>query len=252
MSRVWFITGSSRGLGLAITEAALAAGDRVIATARNPSTLDALVSQYGSDRILPLTLDVSDNAQVLAAVKAGHEKFARIDVVVNNAGYANTVSVEDVLPILRAQKSGYIFQVSSLGGRIGVPGLSAYQSAKWAVGGFSTVLAQEVAPFGIKVTVLEPGGIRTEWAGSSMNIPTPSEPYKRTVGAFSEFLRGTVYGSEPSLPEKIAEIIFKLLGEEEPPLRLLVGPDAVDYAEKAAQGLAENDAKWRELSISSA
>ncbi|KIA75692.1 oxidoreductase [Aspergillus ustus] len=274
MSKVWFITGSSRGLGLSITEAALASGGLVIATARNASQLNHLVEKYGREKILPLALDVANNDQVLAAVKAGHEEFGRIDIVVNNAGYANTASVEDieiddfraqvetnflgvvyvtkaVVPILRQQKSGgHVFQVSSVGSRIGAPGLSAYQSAKWAVGGFSTVLAQEVAPFGIKITVLEPGGIRTDWAGSSMKIPPVSEPYQQTVGVFSEHLRKS-HGAQPSLPEKIADIILRLIEEAEPPLRLLVGPDAVDYAGKAAEALAESDEKWRELSISS-
>lgn len=274
MTRIWFITGSSRGLGLAITKAALNNGDSVIATARKPEQLDGLVEQFGKDRILPVSLDVADNDQVIQAVKTGREKFGRIDVVVNNAGYANTAAIEDidvedfrtqvdanlmgvvyvskaVLPILRQQKSGHIFQVSSLGGRIGAPGLSAYQCAKWAVGGFSTVLSQEVAPFGIKVTILEPGGIRTDWAGSSMRVPPVSEPYQATVGAFSEYLR-KASGSEVSIPSKIADIVLKLLDEKEPPLRLLVGPDAVCYAGKAAEALSASDKEWRDLSLSSA
>jgi NAD(P)-dependent dehydrogenase (short-subunit alcohol dehydrogenase family) len=273
MSNVWFITGTSRGLGLAIAEAALNSGASVIATARNPSQLDNLVSKYGADKVLPLALDVANNDDVLRAVKAGHDKFGRIDIVVNNAGYADTAAVEDltvedfraqidanllgvvyvtkaVLPILRKQGSGHIFQVSSLGGRVGTPGLSAYQSAKWAVGGFSTVLAQEVAPLGIKVTVLEPGGIRTDWAGSSMKIPPVSEPYKQTVGAVAEMLRSDAK-MFPSLPEKIADIVLKLSEEKEPPLRLLIGPEAGDYAANAAKVIAESDEKWMWLTLSS-
>ncbi|KAL4746159.1 hypothetical protein BDW72DRAFT_197974, partial [Aspergillus terricola var. indicus] len=234
--------------------------------------LDGLVRKYG-DRVYALALDVTNNDHVVQAVKSGHEKFGRIDFVVNNAGYANTASVEDitvddfhaqvnanlfgvvyvskaVLPILRQQKSGHLLQISSLGGRLGAPGLSAYQCAKWAVGGFSTVLAQEIAPFGIRTTVLEPGGIRTDWAGSSMDVPPVSEPYQHTVGAFADFLRKSS-GSEPSLPHKIAGIILQLTKEAEPPLRLLIGPDVVEYAGKAAQALAESDAKWRHLSVSS-
>ncbi|TVY91783.1 putative oxidoreductase [Lachnellula willkommii] len=258
MSNVWFITGTSRGLGLAIAEAALNAGASVIATARTPSQLDHLVSKYGVDKVLPLALDVSDNDAVLRAVKAGHAKFGRIDIVINNAGYADTAAVEDtavesfhaqintnllgviyvtkaVLPILRKQGSGHIFQVSSLGGR--------------AVGGFSTVLAQEVAPLGIKITVLEPGGIRTDWAGSSMKILPVSEPYKQTVGAVTDMLR--IHAKEfPSLPDKIADIVLKL-SEKEPPLRLLLGPEAGDYAANAAKTIAESDEKWRYLTLSS-
>ena len=271
MTKVWFVTGSSRGLGRAVVEAALAAGDSVIATARKPSQMADLVTQH-SDRVLTLALDVTDNDAVLKAVRAGHEKFGRIDVVVNNAGYGDIEAIEDVsvesfrnqietnffgvvyvtkavLPILREQKQGYIFQVSSLGGRIGSVGLAAYQSAKWAVGGFSTGLIQEVAPFGIKVTVLEPGGIRTDWAGASMTIPQVSEPYQQTVGQFAEFVRG-FHGQEPSTPQKVAELILDLSNRDDVPFRLLVGPDAVEYAGKAAQVLAESDKKWRELSVS--
>jgi NAD(P)-dependent dehydrogenase (short-subunit alcohol dehydrogenase family) len=271
MGKVWLVTGSARGLGLSIVEAALNSGASVIATARNPSQLQHFVEKHGTEKILPLALDVTNDEQVAQAVKAGHEKFGRIDVVVNNAGYADLASVEEVtienfrkqmdtnfygvvhvtkavLPILRLQGSGHIIQVSSLGGRLGTPGLSAYQSAKWAVGGFSTVLSQEVAPLGIKVTVLEPGGIRTEWAGSSMKIPPISEPYKQTVGFWAELLRTTTQNvSEPS---KVAEIVLKVSELEEPPLRLVVGKEAVNYAKQTAQVLAMSDEKWHDLSVS--
>jgi NAD(P)-dependent dehydrogenase (short-subunit alcohol dehydrogenase family) len=272
--KVWFITGSSRGLGLAVAEAALNNGDSVIATARKPEQLAGLVEKYGADRVLPVTLDVTNNDQAIAAVNNGHEKFGRIDVVVNNAGYANTASVEDidiedfrkqvdanlfgvvyvtkaVVPIMRQQKSGHIFQISSLGGRVGSPGLAAYQCSKWAVGGFSTILSREIAPFGIKITVLEPGGIRTDWAGASMGVPPISEPYQQSVGAMVEHLR-SISGNEPSIPSKIGQIILKLLDEEEPPLRLVIGPDAVSYAKSVGEALAASDEKWRELSLSSA
>ncbi|GAB1312694.1 Oxidoreductase boa17 [Madurella fahalii] len=274
MTKVWFVTGSSRGLGRAIVEAALDSGASVIATARAVESLNAFTEKFGADRFLPLPVDVTKENDVIRAVNAGHEKFGRIDVVVNNAGYANTAAVEDmdiqdfreqmetnfmgvvyvtkaVLPILRKQGAGHIFQVSSLGGRIGTPGVSAYQSAKWAVGGFSTVLAQEVAPLGIKVTVLEPGGIRTDWAGPSMKIHPISEPYKPTVGAIAEMLK-QLSGNELSLPGKIARIIVDLSEAEDVPLRLLLGPEAVDYAAKAAEALAESDRKWRDVSLSSA
>ncbi|TKA25291.1 hypothetical protein B0A50_06195 [Salinomyces thailandicus] len=272
MAKIWFITGSSRGLGLAITKKVLEQGDSVIATARNPEHLSSLVDQYGPDKILALTLDVSNNTQVLQAVNAGLEKYDRIDRVVNNAGSGHIEAVEDisleafraqidvmlmgvvyvskaVLPIMRKQGSGHIFQVSSLGGRVGIPGLSAYQSAKWAVGGFSTVLAQEVAPLGVKVTVLEPGGIRTGFI-SEMKMPNVSEPYQATVGAVAEMHR-SLNGKETSLPERIAEIVVTVSELEKPPVRLLVGPDAVQYAGQAAEALAASDMEWRDLSLSS-
>ncbi|WP_440555974.1 SDR family NAD(P)-dependent oxidoreductase [Streptomyces sp. SCPE 10] len=271
MSKVWFVTGSSRGLGRAVVEAALEAGDQVIATARKPAQLDDLVARHG-DRIRPIALDVTDHENVLQAVRQGAEAFGRLDVVVNNAGYANLAAVEDitfddfraqvdtnffgvvlvtkaVLPILRQQGSGHIIQISSVGGRIGSVGLSAYQSAKWAVGGFSTVLSQEVAPLGIKVTVIEPGGMRTDWAGSSMSIAPVSDPYQPTVGAFADMLRNAS-GIEASDPAKVAQVVHEIAGREDAPLRLLIGADAYQYATGFAQALADSDAQWRNVSES--
>jgi len=271
MSKVWFVTGSSRGLGRAVVEAALEAGDQVIATARKPAQLDDLVARHG-DRIRPIALDVTDHENVLRAVRQGAEAFGRLDVVVNNAGYANLAAVEDitvddfraqvdtnffgvvlvtkaVLPILRQQGSGHIIQISSVGGRIGSVGLSAYQSAKWAVGGFSTVLSQEVAPLGIKVTVIEPGGMRTDWVGSSMSIAPVSEPYQPTVGAFADMLRNAS-GIEASDPAKVAQVVHEIAGREDAPLRLLIGADAYQYATGFAQALADSDAQWRNVSES--
>ncbi|MFJ3820804.1 SDR family NAD(P)-dependent oxidoreductase [Streptomyces nodosus] len=274
MSKVWFVTGSSRGLGRAIVAAALEAGDRVVATARKPAQLDDLVARHG-DRIHPVGLDVTDPEQVHSAVQEGLKAFGRYDVVVNNAGYADLASVEDVtvedfraqidtnlygvvhvskavLPLLREQGSGHIFQVSSVGGRIGSVGLAAYQSAKWAVGGFSTVLAQEVAPFGIKVTVLEPGAMRTDWAGSSMTVPPVSEPYQQTVGGFADMVKSlTENASAHSAdPARIARTVVDLAGRDDAPLRLLLGRDAVQYGGAAARQLAESDEKWRPVSES--
>jgi NAD(P)-dependent dehydrogenase (short-subunit alcohol dehydrogenase family) len=275
MSKIWFVTGSSRGLGRAIVQQALATGDSVVATARRPEQLDDLVKEYG-DQIQPLALDVTDNDQVQRAVQAGLDAFGRYDVVVNNAGYGDLAAVEDVtiddfraqidtnfygvvyvtkavVPILREQGAGHIFQVSSLGGRIGSAGLAAYQSAKWAVGGFSTVLAQEVAPFGVRVTVLEPGGMRTDWAGSSMTVPPVSEPYQQTVGIFADMLRNP--GSEAAAansadPARVAQIVADLAGRDDAPVRILLGKDAVQYAGAAAGALADSDAQWRSVSES--
>ncbi|GAA2496817.1 SDR family NAD(P)-dependent oxidoreductase [Winogradskya humida] len=271
MSKIWFVTGSSRGLGRSFVSNALTAGESVVATARNPSQLDDLVAAYG-DRILPVALDVTDPDAAIAAVQAGVEAFGRIDVVVNNAGYGDLAAFEDmsadmfrrqvdtnfygvvnvtraVLPVLRSQKSGHIFQVSSIGGRVGSVGLSAYQSAKWAVGGFSTVLAQEVAPLGIKVTVLEPGGMATDWAGSSMTIPEVSEAYRPTVGAFVDMLRGSD-GGQPTQVDDVVRVVRKLVERGDAPLRLLLGTDAVQIAEHTARELAESDAAWRSTSVS--
>ncbi|MEU8949265.1 SDR family NAD(P)-dependent oxidoreductase [Streptomyces sp. NPDC048489] len=273
MSKVWFVTGSSRGLGRAIVEAALEAGDRVVATARKPAQLDDLVVRHG-DRILPLALDVARGDDVRRAVREGLDAFGRYDVVVNNAGYGDIASVEDVtpeafraqidtnfygvvqvtkavLPVLREQGAGHIFQVSSVGGRVGSAGLSAYQSAKWAVGGFSTVLAQEVAPLGIQVTVLEPGGMRTDWAGSSMTIPPVSEPYRQTVGGFADMIRSSAAsGSAESDPVKVARVVRDLAGRQDAPVRIVLGAQAYGIAQAAARAIAESDEKWREVSES--
>ena len=271
MSKVLLVTGSSRGLGREIVLAALAAGHRVAATARKPEQVADLVERYG-DRVLPVELDVADAEAAERAVRAAVEAFGRLDVVVNNAGYANLASVEDItvadfraqldtnllgvvnvskaaLPTLRAQGSGHIIQVSSLGGRTATPGLSAYQAAKWAVGGFSEVLAQEVAPLGIKVTVLEPGGMRTDWAGSSMNVPPISAPYQQTVGALAAML-GRADLAPAGDPAKVAQVVLQVADLDEPPVRLLLGSDAVQYAALAAQARAAEDAKWRDLSVS--
>ncbi|HVX42269.1 MAG TPA: SDR family NAD(P)-dependent oxidoreductase [Mycobacteriales bacterium] len=266
---IFLVTGSSRGLGRAIAETALQAGHQVLATARDPRQLADLTNRYG-DLIRPVALDVTDRAAAAAAVRTAVDTFGALDVVVNNAGYADLASVEDVtiedfraqvetnlfgvlnvtkaaLPVLREQGHGHIIQVSSVGGRVASPGLSAYQSAKWAVGGFSEVLAQEVAPLGIKVTVIEPGGMRTDWAGSSMSIPPISAPYRPTVGARAEAMDGAAMAGDPV---KVAGVVLQLAGMDEPPLRLLLGSDAVLYAGRAAQLRAESDARWERLSRS--
>jgi len=209
----------------------------------------------------------------VAAVTAGAEAFGRIDVVVNNAGYANLAAVEDMtladfraqvdanlfgvvnvtkaaLPVLREQGSGHIIQVSSIGGRLATAGLSAYQAAKWAVGGFSEVLAREVGPLGIKVTVLEPGGMQTDWAGSSMQVPPISEPYQPTVGAMARLHHELGSATALGDPVKVAQVVLEVAGMAEPPLRLILGSEAYAYAMAAAQARAESDAAWHHLTVS--
>jgi NAD(P)-dependent dehydrogenase (short-subunit alcohol dehydrogenase family) len=151
--------------------------------------------------------------------------------------------------VLREQGSGHIFQVSSLSVRLSAPGLTAYQAAKWAVAGFSSGLAQEIAPFGVKVTVLEPGGMRTDWAGSSMTIPEPSLPYQPTIGAFAELVRAGS-GNEANNARRVAQVVRDLAGRDDAPVRLLLGADAVPMAQQAAQELAASDEAWREVSLS--
>jgi NAD(P)-dependent dehydrogenase (short-subunit alcohol dehydrogenase family) len=271
VSKVWFVTGSSRGLGRALVEAALGAGGRVAATARNPGELHDVLDKYG-DAALALPLDVTDFDGAARAVAQAQQAFGRIDVVVNNAGFSDLASFEDttidsfrtqfdtnfygvvnvckaVVPVLRTQGSGHIFQVSSLSVRVSAPGLSAYQAAKWAVAGFSRSLAQELAPFGVKVTVLEPGGMRTDWAGSSMTAPNPSAPYRPTIGEFAKLVRSHS-GNEATDPRRVAQLVQDLAGRADAPVRLLLGADAVPMALEEARQLAASDEAWREVSLS--
>ncbi|MBY5647140.1 SDR family NAD(P)-dependent oxidoreductase [Rhizobium leguminosarum] len=246
MSRVWLITGSSRGLGRALAEAVLASGDNLVATARDPGQLADLSERYG-DQVLTLALDVTDEAAAAAAVEAGVKRFGRIDVLVNNAGYGNVGSIEDtsladfraqietnlfgtiimtkaVIALMRGQGAGHIIQFSSVGGRIGPAGRGAYSAAKFGVEGFSEVLAKEVAPFGIKVTVIEPGA---------------------TVRFQREY-----DGRQPGDPAKAAAVVIHIAGLEEPPFRLLLGSDALRNVEKADAARIEADRMWRTVSVS--
>jgi NAD(P)-dependent dehydrogenase (short-subunit alcohol dehydrogenase family) len=272
MPKVFFLTGATRGLGRQVAEATLAAGHELVATARNPDRLADLADRYGR-RVLPVALDVADPDAAAAAVAAGVEAFGRLDVVVNNAGYANLASVEDItladfraqvdtnlfgvvnvtkaaLPVLREQGGGHIIQVSSIGGRLATPGLSAYQASKWAVGGFSEVLAREVGPLGIKVTVLEPGGMQTDWAGSSMRVPPISEPYQATVGVIARVQHDQGSGAALGDPAKVARVVLEVAGMDDPPLRLILGSEAYAYAAAAARARAESDAARYQLTVS--
>ena len=271
MEKVWLITGSSRGLGRVLSEAVLASGDKLVATARTPAQLADLVDRYG-DQVRTVALDVTDEREAVNAVQRAINAFGRLDVLVNNAGYANINSIEDMaaedfreqietnffgvvnvtraaLPVFRTQRGGHIIQISSLGGRLATPGLSAYQSAKWAVGGFSEVLAKEVGPLGIKVTVVEPGGMRTDWAGSSMRVGAVEPDYQKTVGAMIE-ARSANAGIMRGDPVRVAQAILRIASEKRPPLRLLLGSDAVFLASLCSAERAKEDAEWKDLSLS--
>ncbi|MBN8233446.1 SDR family NAD(P)-dependent oxidoreductase [Corallococcus macrosporus] len=270
-SRVWLITGSSRGLGRGFAEAVLAAGHRLVATARKPEQLASLVERYG-DRVRAVALDVTNPEQARAAVRVAVEAFGRLDVVVNNAGYGSLAPIEQVtdedfrsqldtnlfgvmnvtraaLPVLREQRSGHVIQVSSIGGRLSTPGLGAYQAAKWAVGGFSEVLAKETAPFGVKVTVLEPGGFRTDWAGASMTIPDFLPEYAPTVGVVAQHMRART-GKEPGDPDRAARVLLQVAAMASPPLHLVLGSDAFELSQEKLDALKAQDQKWKDLSLS--
>jgi NAD(P)-dependent dehydrogenase (short-subunit alcohol dehydrogenase family) len=269
MPDVWLITGCSRGLGRALAQAVLAAGHRLVATARDERDLAALTP---SDRLRTVALDVTDPAAAHAAVAVATAAFGRLDVLVNNAGYIKANSIEDMpeddfrrqleinffgvynvtraaLPVMHAQRDGHIIQISSIGGRRGTPGLGGYQSAKWAVGGFSEVLAREVAPLGIRVTCVEPGGMRTDMFGLSMLAEPIAPDYQATVRAVIRSVFGNPDAARGN-PAKVAQAILQLAEQNQPPVRLLLGSDAVQMAEVAAAERAAEDARWKALSVS--
>jgi NAD(P)-dependent dehydrogenase (short-subunit alcohol dehydrogenase family) len=272
MPKVWLITGSSRGFGRALANAALEHGDRVVATARQPGELHDLVTRYG-DRVRTVALDVTDPAAARAAVQTAVDAFGSLDVVVNNAGYANSAAIEETsdddfraqieanlfgavtvtkaaLPVLRRQRSGHFIHFSSIGGRVGgTPGLAAYQTAKWGLEGFSEVLAAEVGPFGLKVTIVEPAAFRTDWAGSSMRVPPVGKDYEQTVGAMNRRLRASS-GNQPGDPARAAKIITDIVTSDEPPRRLLLGAFAVTSAADASRTRAAEAEKWADVSRS--
>jgi NAD(P)-dependent dehydrogenase (short-subunit alcohol dehydrogenase family) len=270
-TQVWLITGSSRGLGRALAEAVLAAGHRLVATARDPKQLGELIERYG-DRVRAVALDVTDEQAAIAAVQMAVDTFGRLDVLANNAGYADFASIEDTsmkdfraqvetnlfgvvhltkaaIPVMRRQGSGHIFQFSSVGGRLGPIGRGAYAAAKFAVEGFSEVLSKEVGPLGIKVTIIEPGGFRTDFAGSSTTIAEDNPVYAATVGAVARFQR-EYNGAQPGDPSKAAAAIIHVAGLDQPPLRLLLGSDAVRAVGDAERGRIESDRTWQALSVS--
>jgi NAD(P)-dependent dehydrogenase (short-subunit alcohol dehydrogenase family) len=272
MPKTWLITGSSRGFGRSLTGAALADGNHVVATARRPEQLAEFVEAYG-DQVRAVALDVTDPAAAERAVQTAVTEFGSLDVVVNNAGYANSAAIEEMaaddfraqietnlfgvvnltkaaLPTLRRQRSGHFIQFSSIGGRVGgSPGMGAYQTAKFAVEGFSEVLNAEVKPLGIKVTIIEPGGFRTDWGGASMNVTPVGRDYDTTVGAMNR-LRATTVAKWKGDPERAARIIVDLAKLDDPPLRLLLGAGAVESAVRSSEARAAEAAAWAAVSRS--
>ena len=268
----WLITGSSRGFGRALAAAALEAGHNVTATARRPEQVKDLAERYGS-RVITAGLDVTDELAAEAAVATTIAAFGSLDVVVNNAGYAHSAAIEDMppgdfraqietnlfgvvnvtraaLPVLHAQRSGHFLQFSSVGGRVGgSPGMGAYQTAKFAVEGFSEVLNAEVSPLGIKVTIVEPGPFRTDWAGSSMTVYPASPDYEQTVGRMNTF-RQQASRTWPGDPVRAARILIDVVNHPDPPLRLLLGAAAVESAEKSSIARAAETAAWADVSRS--
>ena len=272
MQQVWFITGSSRGFGRALVRAALEAGDLVAATARRPEQLADLVAEQG-ERIHPIALDVTDAQAARSAIAEARDRFGRLDVIVNNAGYANVSPIETTedqdfrtqfetnfwgvynvskaaIPVLREQASGLVMQFSSIGGRVGgSPGIASYQAAKFAIDGFSRVLRAETAPFGVKVMVVEPSGFKTDWAGSSMIVRDVPEPYAATVGAMNTRMRQNPDGPAGD-PVRAAEILVRVAKRRDIPYHLPLGVLAAEYSIRLDEQLLGDDRRWSDVSRS--
>ena len=267
--KTWFITGTSRGFGREWTIAALERGDRVAATARDTSSLDDLVERYG-DALLPLALDVTDRAADVAAVRQAHEHFGRLDVVVNNAGYGHFGMVEEVteaearaqietnlfgalwvtqaaLPYLRAQGSGHIVQVSSIGGISAFPMVGLYHASKWGLEGFSQALAQEVADFGVKVTLVEPGGFSTDWSGPSAKRSEPLADYDgfREKATQARAARTAKAGD----PTASAAAILEVVDADEPPLRVFFGEAPLGIATADYEQRLKTWNDWQHVAV---
>jgi len=272
MARTWLVTGCSRGFGRALAEAVLGAGDNLLATARDPAMLEGLgIGRPG--RLATAPLDVTDEGQAAAAVQAAIDAFGSLDVLVNNAGYGDIGSVEDTpvasfrrqietnlfgtiimtkaaIPHMRERRKGHIVQFSSVGGRLGAPGRAAYSAAKWGVEGFSEVLAQEMKLVGVKVSIVEPGGFRTDFAGPSTTLDGGRAEYDEVVGKAAR-TQAAYHGRQPGDPHRGAAAILKLVAMENPPLRLPLGSDAVAAIALSDQKRLDELERWRPLSLSS-
>jgi NAD(P)-dependent dehydrogenase (short-subunit alcohol dehydrogenase family) len=262
-NKVWFITGTSRGFGRIWAEAALERGDKVAATARDKASLAALTEKYG-DRVLAIALDVTDRGACFSAVAAAAARFGRLDVVINNAGYGQFGAIEELsekeardqietnvfgalwvtqaaLPIMRAQHSGHILQVSSIGGVTSFPGVGIYHASKWALEGLSESLAQEVGPFGIRVTLIEPAGYDTDWAGSSALRAQP-------IAAYDEMrAQPRPTSAKRGKPEATAEAILTIVDAAEPPLRLFLGTLPLPLIKERYQQRLATWEQWKEV-----
>ena len=268
-NRTWFITGTSRGFGREWTIAALERGDRVAGTARDTSTMKDLAEKYG-DRVLPLALDVQDRAACFAAVDKAHQHFGHLDIVINNAGYGQFGLIEELtekelrdqletnvfgalwitqaaLPHLRKQKSGHLLQVSSIGGISAFAGIGAYHASKWALEGFTQALAQEVADFGIHVTLIEPGGFDTDWGGASAKRARPLPDYAELHEKIKEQRKARV--GKQGDPKASARALLKIVDAKEPPLRVFFGAQPLGIAKADYAKRLENWEKWQPVAL---
>jgi NAD(P)-dependent dehydrogenase (short-subunit alcohol dehydrogenase family) len=271
MIRTWLITGCSRGLGRSLAEAVIAGGDNLLATARDPKLLADLVTR-SDGRAVAVALDVTDPEAAARTVATAVDRFGSLDIVVNNAGYGNVAPIEDTgieefraqietnlfgaiivtkaaIPLFRERCAGHFIQISSIGGRAGAMGRAPYSAAKFGVEGFSEVLAGEMKPFGVNVTIVEPGGFRTDFAGSSTRITEGNPAYADTVGKTAAMQRA-YDGRQPGDPAKAAEAIIGISKAAEPPLRLVLGRDAYARAERTDKNRLDELRAWQPVSES--
>jgi NAD(P)-dependent dehydrogenase (short-subunit alcohol dehydrogenase family) len=269
MPKTWFITGASRGFGREWAIAALERGDSVAATARDTATLDDLVQRFG-DAVLPLQLDVTDRAADVAAVQRAAERFGRLDVVVNNAGYGQFGMIEEIsedearaqfetnlfgalwitqaaLPVMRAQGSGHVLQISSIGGISAFPNIGIYNASKWALEGMSQALAQEVAGFGITVTIVEPAGYSTDWGGASAKHAAEDPAYDEFRVQAAEQRAKRV--ASPGDPAATRDALLQLVDAEEPPLRVFLGDGPLAIATRDYESRLATWREWEPLSV---
>jgi NAD(P)-dependent dehydrogenase (short-subunit alcohol dehydrogenase family) len=273
-AKVWLITGSSSGFGRSLVEAVLNKGDRVVATARKPEQLNDLVRQ-NPERIHAVRLDVTNQQDVRAAIESALDRYDRIDVLVNNAGYPAIGAIEElsdddirrqfetnffgalsmiraVLPTMREHGSGHILNISSFAGVASLSGLGIYSATKFALEGASEALAQEVKPLGIKVTLIEPGGFRTNGAGSSMVTPKhPISDYAQTSGKTIDFMRAS-HGNQPGDPAKAADAMIQVVESDDPPLRLALGEDSANGIVQKLDAMKAELEAWKSVSIGTA
>ncbi|MGC3978344.1 MAG: SDR family oxidoreductase [Paludibacteraceae bacterium] len=267
MEKVIFITGASKGFGKHWAETLLQNGFKVAATARKLSDLDDLVATYG-EAVLPLELDVNDREACFSAIEKAHGRFGRIDVLISNAGYGQFGMIEElseaearqqletnvfgslwviqaVLPIMRSQNSGHILQVSSIGGIVAYPSLGIYHASKWAVEGMCEALSKEIAMFGIKVTLIEPGGYSTEWGNKSAKFSQPIEAYN----PIRDFLKNMGSKMEQGVPNATGQAILQVINSDNPPLRLFLGSNPLPNAEATYKARLETWREWNEVSV---
>ena len=271
-NKVWFITGSNSGFGRSLTEAVLAKGDRVVATTRHPEEIEDLVKQY-TETIKVVRLDITDKEEISKAIDTALQTFGRVDVLVNNAGFGTLGAVEEIsddkvryqfevncfgtlnltkamLPHFRQKKSGHILNVSSVGGFTSFPGTGIYSATKFAIEGYSEALAKEIVPLGIKLTLVEPGAFRTEFAGDSLATPDEQiDDYEETAHKFVK-MQSEMNGEQPGDPDKAARAMIKVVESDNPPMRLVLGEDALKATRQKIETFQKELNEWEDVTLS--